>query len=459
MRFTKKFIGLALFANMLGLSFLPALAVEFSDIKQDYWAYQPIQALLQKNILSGYSDNSFKAESPVTRAEFSAMLVKSLQKDNIPISGKVTFRDVPVSFWAYDYIQRAYELGLVKGFPDNNFKPYTYITKAEVLAILSSAAKADFMTKMEALGILDRFYDNIRVPDWAIIPDAQAIKSNLAINYPQPNFLLPEKRVSRAETAAMLYNLRKNIGLESSAAITSSQNKQHVSVYVQKSSVNVQENQPLSTVEQVSQYTANGAISNTVLSGSIATIEVNSIIPATVETPFSSELAKVGDKIVLRIKNNIVTNQGTLLIPSESAVEGKITNVVSSKYRNSNARMNIDFNTITLPSGQVFPLKASVATETGMLEAGSLRFQILKDLSTNISAKNNTKSETIINLITNNHKKGVIYGTDIGGRLGLVGAALARGGTIEIPSGETLFIKLIKPLSINLRSGEIISQI
>ncbi|OGH96965.1 MAG: hypothetical protein A2104_04450 [Candidatus Melainabacteria bacterium GWF2_32_7] len=458
----KKIVGLALAANLLSLNLLPALAIQFSDLRSDYWAYDSVQALSEQNILSGYADNSFRPNNPVTRAEFATMIVKALGKENTPIGQEFSFRDVSRSFWAYDTIQRAYDLGLIRGFPDNTFKPYAYITKTEVLAILSSAAQLGYISKSEAQEILNRYYDASRVADWAVVPVAKSVKAGLAVNYPQPNFLMPEKRATRAEVAVMLQNLRRNIGLEAPGQQTQQPAVQEqVPYYPQpnqptQQSYQQQNQQPVS-VEQISQYAADGGISNVVLRGSLATVETNSVIPTQVETPISSEIAKVGDTVVLRVINSVTTNQGTLLIPAGSRISGKVVAVTSAKHANRNAKINIDFSSITLPSGQSYPLQASVATETGVLEAGSMKATLAKGLlTTAIGAGSGAALGTALGAITGSTGKGAIYGTAIGGGLGAVGAVLQRGGAIEIPSGESLFIKLDRPLSVDVRTGNII---
>ncbi|MFH0702587.1 MAG: S-layer homology domain-containing protein [bacterium] len=440
MNLKKNFITFILLFSFINFSSLLVLAQNFLDLKPDYWAYNPIQALSMQNILSGYSDNTFRPENPVTRAEFATMIVKTLDKENMPIERRVGFTDVSSSFWAYDNIQKAVNLGLIKGFPDQTFKPYEYITKSQALAILSTTIQTGYLSESEAKNILSRFYDENRVPKWAIIPVAKAVKADLAVNYPQPNFLMPEKKVSRAEVAAMLYNLREKIGLSQ----------------IPQQAQSIQ--QPVTTtIDQISQAAAGGATADIMLKGSIATIQANSVIPTELETPVSSEIASVGDPVILKVPRNITTSQGILLIPTGSRIEGKIISVTPAKLANRNASMNIKFNSITFPSGQKFPLQASVATETGLIEAGSLKEKIGKGLLTTIvGAGSGAALGTALGAITGSVGKGAIYGTAIGGGLGAVGAVLAHGGAIQIPSGEPLFIKLDSPLSVDTTSGTVI---
>jgi len=442
MNFKRVFIVLIMLLSFLNSGLMPALAENFYDVSPNYWAYQSIQALSQQNIISGYSDNTFRPDNPVTRAEFATMIIKSLNKEGMPIARRADFSDVPSSFWAYDNIQRAYGLGLISGFPNGTFGPSGYITKAEVLAILSKTVQDGALSESDARSILSRFYDANRVPGWAIIPVAKAVKANLAVNYPQPNFLMPEKSATRAEVAAMLSNLRQSQGLAQPSV--SQQPPRQI--------------QQPATVEQISEAVAGSTGNQVILRGSVATIEQNSVIPTTLETPISSEVASVGDLVVVNVNKNIATTQGNLLIPAGSRINGVITEAVPAKFANRNAKIAINFNSITLPSGRTYPLQASVATESGAIEAGSLKSKIGKGvLTTIVGAGSGAALGTALGAITGKTGKGAIYGTAIGGGLGVVGGILAQGGEIKIPRGEPLFIKLNAPLSVDLSTGNIIT--
>ena len=197
---------------MILLTCLTALAQNFSDLNSSYWAYNAIQSLASQNIITGYSDGTFRPDNPVTRAEFATMIINNLNQGNAYISDKTTYTDVPRGFWAYNNIQKANNLGLIRGFPDGTFRPNAYISKAEVLTILANAARIVQLSKQEAEQILDRFYDVSSIPDWAVVPVARAVNAGLVVNYPQPNFLMPEKKATRADVAAMLYNLSQYLG-------------------------------------------------------------------------------------------------------------------------------------------------------------------------------------------------------------------------------------------------------
>ena len=84
----------------------PVFAMSFSDLKENHWAYVPINEMADKGILKGYPDGTFLPDKSVTRAEFAKILVLSL-KINQNETTKLDFQDVSKEHWAYDYIQIA----------------------------------------------------------------------------------------------------------------------------------------------------------------------------------------------------------------------------------------------------------------------------------------------------------------------------------------------------------------
>lgn len=205
--FSRKILTLSLAFYLM--SNIPSFASSFVDVPDDYWAAEPIINLSQNKFISGYDDETFKPESHVTRAEFTTMLVKVLNLKPTNNTATLNFNDISTSFWAYKNIQAAYDYGLIKGFQHNDFKPYSKITKVEALAIMAKAIKTDkILTPQEVNKLLSRYYDANKIPDWAMALVAKDVEANIVVNYPFPNFLLPQKPITRAETVAMLYQLQ-----------------------------------------------------------------------------------------------------------------------------------------------------------------------------------------------------------------------------------------------------------
>lgn len=122
-----------------GPSLTTSEANRFSDVKPGYWAYEPITKLVEQGILNGYEDGSFKPDNPVSRAEFSKMMVKGLGVENTGGCVATQFKDVPLEHWALQSIAICVCKGYVKGFEDGSFRPDGDISGAELAAILLRA--------------------------------------------------------------------------------------------------------------------------------------------------------------------------------------------------------------------------------------------------------------------------------------------------------------------------------
>ncbi|EKE30223.1 MAG: Ig-like, group 2 [uncultured bacterium (gcode 4)] len=119
-----------------------ASVISFPDIG-DSFAAEDIKYLAKNNIISGFSDWTFRPNASASRAEFLAMVIKSLW---IPTSsGSVEFIDIPADWtWMIKYIAKAKELWIAKGQIIGwkpMFRPNDPITRAEAIAILLNAAK------------------------------------------------------------------------------------------------------------------------------------------------------------------------------------------------------------------------------------------------------------------------------------------------------------------------------
>ncbi|MBQ2890292.1 MAG: S-layer homology domain-containing protein, partial [Clostridia bacterium] len=96
----------------------PQVQNGFKDISKDFWAYEAITSLVEKGVISGYLDNTFKPNNDITREEFITILAKYL---NLDTNANCDFADVSKSRWSYSYIAAAYNAGIITGNDMNMF--------------------------------------------------------------------------------------------------------------------------------------------------------------------------------------------------------------------------------------------------------------------------------------------------------------------------------------------------
>jgi hypothetical protein len=88
------------------------------------------------NILSGYTDSTFKPQNFLTRAEFVALIVRVMGTEQEYTTYFCPFLDVNESNWFYKYVCISYDKKYVEGYADNSFRPAETITYAEAVSIL-----------------------------------------------------------------------------------------------------------------------------------------------------------------------------------------------------------------------------------------------------------------------------------------------------------------------------------
>jgi hypothetical protein len=176
----------------------------FSDTA-GHWAQGDLRIAASQLIVDGYPDGTFKPEGTVTRAEFVAMLVRSL--DLPAATSAATFTDVPAGAWYSAALATAVSNGLIKGIGDGKFDPNGLITREQMMAILGRAAVA---VKLPQTGFdLSVYADRGQISDWAASDVAAAVRSGLVQGVREGLVfrLLPGDQTTRAQAAVTMLRM------------------------------------------------------------------------------------------------------------------------------------------------------------------------------------------------------------------------------------------------------------
>lgn len=121
----------------------------FKDVPQDKWYADAIGYMQKEEIIGGYSDDTFKPENSITRAEFASVVSKLTQSEKN--YSAIEFKDVKDNFWGKEYIDAVTSMGYMKGRSADSFYPQDPITRAEVATVLNKILKREpnifFMNK------------------------------------------------------------------------------------------------------------------------------------------------------------------------------------------------------------------------------------------------------------------------------------------------------------------------
>ena len=96
------------------------------------WYNNAISTLVNADIITGYTDGSFRPDAYITRAELAAIASRF---DDIS-GGETRLTDID-GHWAEELISSAYNKGWVDGYPDGSFRPDQNITRAEVMTLVN----------------------------------------------------------------------------------------------------------------------------------------------------------------------------------------------------------------------------------------------------------------------------------------------------------------------------------
>ncbi|MDQ0177709.1 N-acetylmuramoyl-L-alanine amidase [Bacillus chungangensis] len=126
----------------------------FSDVKKDSFASGYIQSAFEKGIISGDGAGKFRPESNITRWEMSVLITKAFQFTK---EGDAVYKDVSPSGKQYAAINKLTTAGISVGYPDGTFKPNTAITRAEFALLVARSLNEEFRILFEHDSIGERY--------------------------------------------------------------------------------------------------------------------------------------------------------------------------------------------------------------------------------------------------------------------------------------------------------------
>lgn len=180
-------------------------SVKFIDIGEAPWAEIYINALAEKNIINGDGDK-FRPNDPVTRAEFSKILVNIL---GIPQSVySLKFTDVDENSWYADYVNRLYGAGIINGVSETEFDPNGYLTREDMCVLVCRAKQ--YSEKIDIPSGNPDFADGSTISGYALASVAYLQETGV-VNGVGENMFMPKSVCSRAaicKTVAQFFDIK-----------------------------------------------------------------------------------------------------------------------------------------------------------------------------------------------------------------------------------------------------------
>ncbi len=421
----KNLAAIILTVTLLLTSVSSALAKSYSDVPDDYWAAEEIEDVVTKNVVPIYGDGTYRPLDLVPRVDWTEWLLRALGLAQAPITAEPNYSDVNPSTFGYQSIARSDQFGLIYGYTDGEFKPQRFITKTETASIMSHITKDTFVDT----SVLSQFADSNDIPDWGRIPYSKAIKYGLYVNYPNQAYLDPQRELNRAEAAVLLARLMRALDLvdDNYKAAEPAPEPEEPKEY-------------LLSVEHLEDW-GKAVVDRVNITNLRKIILAKNVFKVSFVEPFNSTKHQVGDVIPFYFKKDVVTKEGTLVIPANTKLYATIEELRDKKWVNKNTEVYLHFFKMVFPNGHEYPFIARVINnEEGVLTEN----RWLKPLEYTIAgaAIGGTAIGLPIGEAKHRSGDGMAIGFPTGAGVGLLAGWLTPGVNYKARANEDIFVEL-----------------
>ena len=183
---------------------------DFYDVDDNDFYCEAIQWASDEGIFSGYSDDSFRPEQSINRAETLKVVFEALDIDVYNRQAYYSnYKDVQRYSWYYDYVATAYYWGIANGYSDGTFRPQEAVSRVAALKILLDTAKEFDGLRMSNNNRYSGYRDTQDTYEtrWYQRYVDYAFENELSSN---DDFFYPDYAMTRGELAYMLYRYFQN---------------------------------------------------------------------------------------------------------------------------------------------------------------------------------------------------------------------------------------------------------
>lgn len=154
---------------------------DFVDIKDESEDVQnAIKLLASKGIIEGTSETEFSPDSPITRAEIAALMLRIIAKNDPNEDGG--FADVTQENWYFGTAGSSKKYGLINGYEDNTFRGDNIILKDQLTAIAARLLRSEmrYIIPENLEDYLD-FTDRKDLAEWSLEDIATARMADIVL--------------------------------------------------------------------------------------------------------------------------------------------------------------------------------------------------------------------------------------------------------------------------------------
>jgi len=182
----------------------------FTDVTKDYWAFKYIYYAKENNLITGYSDGSFRPDNPCTRA-MAAMIISRAHGDSFD-NPTPTFTDVAKDYWAYKEIEGLFKLGSLIAVVGSQamFKPLDIADRAQMASAVGRASNNIYDNPSPSFPDVAKDY-------WAYKEIEGLKKAEIMVGFGDGTFRPTEKTTRK--TIAIVLARAKNLSLDNPPSV------------------------------------------------------------------------------------------------------------------------------------------------------------------------------------------------------------------------------------------------
>ncbi|WP_223637272.1 S-layer homology domain-containing protein [Planococcus sp. 4-30] len=139
--------AVAMIGRALNLDDTPR-STGFRDVPASHRFSGYIASAAEEEIIYGFANNYFRPDWTVTRGQTAAILDRAFYFPEAPDNN---FRDMSKNHFAFDAVSRLAHQGVARGYPDNTFRPDVPVTRAQFSAFLARTIEPSFIPDKQDL--------------------------------------------------------------------------------------------------------------------------------------------------------------------------------------------------------------------------------------------------------------------------------------------------------------------
>ncbi len=322
------------------------------------------------------------------------------------------FPDVEESHPCAKQINFLSETGVVVGYPDGTFHPDDNVTRAEFATMAIKAIKQNESKVNQPMD-----FNDVALDYWAY----DAIKSALYFELvtADTDFFRPDDQVSRAEAISVAVNAladKKISSFNTDKKYTDAQAQQPATraevVSILYDMIEQVRTNPNAKIAQVmTKKTGEGyAINGATVDGNVGTIPAGTVLPVAMRTYIGTQFSKTGETYTATVPYNYVTKENYILIEKNASLKGELADV-------ERGRWFIQNGTLVLNNTQVKTVNDQSSEFNAMGDVRKYRNWFMELVRT-----------------------------------------VFKGEKLEVPPGSVVYVRLRKPLRVDLSNGWILPE-